>query len=205
MVRLARFNPDAFVAAATALVAEAGPSAATMAAIARRVGAPMGSLYHRFESRAAVLATAWIEAHSAFLARIEGPLRAGHGLDAALAIPAWARDDFTRSRFLLLNDADTLFDDPPPPELRRDIRRQEDRLDDAFRAYLPTLDGANRMSSAEIAARGKFLIFDGPIALLRPHLEAGGPIPDFVDAAVAELHQAMTGAVKRRKRPTQAA
>ena len=55
MARPAQFTSEAFVDAAIALVAEGGAGAATLQAIARRVGGPTGSIYHRFESRAAIL------------------------------------------------------------------------------------------------------------------------------------------------------
>lgn len=69
MVRLARYSADAIVQAAIALTAEGGPSAASMAAIAQKIGAPTGSLYHRFDSRAAILATGWVAIHGDFLRR----------------------------------------------------------------------------------------------------------------------------------------
>lgn len=191
MVRLARFSADAFVQAAMILVAEAGPGAATMAAIARRVGAPTGSIYHRFDSRAAVIGAAWLAAHVSLVERIEKMLRAGRGLDAALGLAAWAREDVMRARFLLLNDEDMLFEDAPPAATRRVMRAQQDRLDDAFSAYLAAAVGADRAQSPELAARGKFAVFDGPIALLRPPLLAGGPIPQFIDDAIGDLYRAM--------------
>src|SRR5882724_13305685 len=98
MVRLAVFSADAIVDAAISLLAEGGPAAASLAAIARKVGAPTGSIYHRFESRAAILATAWLECHESFAAAIAPPLRAGQGLEAALSVVAWARGDRRRAR-----------------------------------------------------------------------------------------------------------
>lgn len=182
MVRTAQFDTGAFVDAAISLVAEGGPSAATMAAIARKVGAPTGSIYHRFASRAAVLAAAWAAVHGAFVAQVDEPLRAGQGLDAALAVLTWARRDAVRARFLLLNEADALFEDgPPPAQAAEEIRRQEAALDAAFQACVG-------QGGAEAQARARFQIFDGPFALIRPHLLAGTPIPDFVEQMVIEIH-----------------
>jgi AcrR family transcriptional regulator len=188
MVRLARFSPAAFVEAAVALVAEGGPSAASTAAIARRVGAPTGSVYHRFESRAAVLATAWIDVHDGFSARVLPRLETGRGLDAALALLAWARAERVRARFLLLNEPGALFDDAPPPDgLRAEIARRELAVDAAFAAFL----GTDPALAPEAAARWRFLVFDGPIALLRPHLLGPGPVPAFLDEVVREMHGAV--------------
>jgi AcrR family transcriptional regulator len=188
MVRLARFTPEAFVDAAIALIAEGGPSAATIAAIARSAGAPTGSVYHRFESRAAVIATAWIAVHGDFSTRVIPPLAAGDAGGAALAIGGWARDEPTASRFLLLNEIEDLLDTPPPEALRTRIAAQQETLDEAFRHALRTVDRPAGMAEDQAAARLRFLVFDGPFAILRPHLLAGRAIPPYADDLIRELH-----------------
>jgi AcrR family transcriptional regulator len=184
MVRLARFTADSFVEAAVALVAEGGPSAATIAAIARRAGAPTGSVYHRFESRAAVIATAWTSVYGEFLGRVAPPLEAGDPAAAALAMLDWARAKPQAARFLLLNEIEDLLDGPPPAPLQRIIAAQQEALEAAFRRALPAPSAADE----EAVARLRFLVFDGPLAVLRPHLVAGKPIPAYADAMVLELH-----------------
>jgi AcrR family transcriptional regulator len=186
MVRNVRFTDEAFIEAAIALVAEGGPAVATIGAIGRRVGAPIGSIYHRFESRAAVLATAWSRIHGDFVDRLAPLLRAGRGEAAALAIAAWAREDVQRARFLLLNETGVLLDDPPPVGMLQVIAGQEETLDGAFQAALARAGDA---SDPRHIARGRFLIFDGPIALLKPHLLAGTAPPHWVDGLIAALHR----------------
>lgn len=190
MVRTARFTAEIFVEAAIALVAEDGPSAATMAALARRVGAPTGSIYHRFDSRSAVLAAAWGRVHGAFSARVIPPLAAGRALDAALAIAGWARADRQGGRFLLLNEGEALFDEAVPALVLDDLRRRQEALDTAFRACVTILAGGEDVS-AEVASRARFLIFDGPIAAIRPHLLSGDTVPADVDRMIAEMHQSI--------------
>lgn len=190
MVRTARFSAEDFVEAAIALVAEDGPSAATMAALARRVGAPTGSIYHRFESRSAVLAAAWSRVHGAFSAQVVPALTAGRALDAALAIAAWARADRRGGRFLLLNEGEALFDEAVPAPVLDDLRRRQEGLDTAFRACVAILAGGEPVG-AKITARARFLIFDGPIAAIRPHLLSGDTVPDDVDRMIAEMHQSI--------------
>jgi AcrR family transcriptional regulator len=187
MVRTARFSAEHFIDAAIALVAEGGPSAATMQAVARRVGAPTGSIYHRFESRSAILAAAWNLSYGS-LARVLMPLlHAGRPREAALALLPWAGEDRHRARFLLLHEPVSLFEDTPPPEpLRLEMERLEGRMDQAFRACIArTGDSSIR---EEDLARAKFLIFDAPIAILRPHLTADSVIPPFAGQMIAELH-----------------
>ncbi|HVJ51993.1 MAG TPA: TetR family transcriptional regulator [Aliidongia sp.] len=189
MVRLTRFADEAFIEAAIALAAEGGGAAATIAAIARRVGAPNGSIYHRFESRAALLGTAWNRAHGDFVAALAPSLRRGDGRAAAQALLDWARLDLRRARFLLLNDAASLLEAAPPEPIRADMQRQEDELDEAFRTLLRC---EGDPEDAELAARWRFLVFDGPIALVRPHLLSGSGLPGWLDGMIAALHRAGT-------------
>jgi AcrR family transcriptional regulator len=195
MVRLARFTPEAFTDAAIALVAEGGPSAATIAAIARSAGAPTGSVYHRFESRAAVIATAWIAVHGDFSTHVIPPLEAGDAAGAAMSIVKWARDEPTASRFLLLNEIEDLLDTAPPEALRSRIAAQQEALDESFHRASRAVDRPAGMAEDQAAARLRFLVFDGPLAVLRPHLLAGRAIPPYADDLIRELH----GGTARRR------
>lgn len=190
MVRTARFSEIDFIDATMALVAEGGPAAATMQAIARRVGAPTGSIYHRFESRTALLAMAWNRAYGSFISRLSPLLRAGRPQDAARAILPWSQENELRARFLLLNDPTTLFEDnPPPAPLRDQLEEMERAFDEAFQACVAACgDGS---VSDEQLARAKFLIFDAPIAILRPYLGRGAEIPAFASQMIADLHSGM--------------
>ncbi|TDH63862.1 TetR/AcrR family transcriptional regulator [Dankookia rubra] len=198
MVRTARFSEEDFIEATMALVAEGGPAAATMQAIARRVGAPTGSIYHRFDSRSAVLGAAWNRAYASFIKALAPLLRKGRPREAALAILPWSRENERRARFLLLNEPVTLFEDTPPPApLREELERLEEEFDGAFRACVSGCgDGVVR---DEDLARAKFLIFDAPIAILRPHLMRGGALPPFAERMIAELHAGMPLAATRNR------
>jgi len=178
MVRGAKFESGEFVEAALVLLAEGGPSAATMAAIARRAGAPTGSIYHRFPSRSAVVAAAWLQALTAFADAIEAALTAP---DAPMLV-AWSRAHPRLARVLFLNEPASLFDAAPPEALSDAIRAQEARLEQAFQNRVP--DGPRR---AEAFARLRFAVIDGPVALIRPYLQSGEPIPAFLDGLAAEL------------------
>ncbi|MEZ4373931.1 MAG: TetR/AcrR family transcriptional regulator [Polyangiaceae bacterium] len=64
--RIAKFSDDQLIEAARQLILEGGPGAATVNAIASRVGAPVGSVYHRFRSRELILAHVLLDAVAAF-------------------------------------------------------------------------------------------------------------------------------------------
>lgn len=48
MGRAARYSEDGMLDAAAALLVDGGPPALTAVGVARRLGAPSGSVYHRF-------------------------------------------------------------------------------------------------------------------------------------------------------------
>ena len=95
MGRPSKFDSEQMLDAAAGLVARGGPSRATVAAIAEKLEAPSGSIYHRFESRDLLLARLWIRtvrrAQEGFAAALDGPDLAEAGgknpeaLDSALA------------------------------------------------------------------------------------------------------------------------
>jgi AcrR family transcriptional regulator len=60
MGRKAHFKRDEFIDAAMRMVAEKGPSALTVSALASGMKAAIGSVYHRFPSRDVLLAQLWI-------------------------------------------------------------------------------------------------------------------------------------------------
>lgn len=186
MVRGSKFDQAEFVEAALALLSEGGPTAVTMAAIARRSGAPTGSIYHRFPSRSAVVAAAWLRALSAFADEIEAALAAAPADIAAMTLVAWSRSHPREARALFLNEPAGLFDTAPPEDLSAAIRAQEARIEAAFERWLDA-SAAPGVHRAEAFACLRFAIVDGPIALIRAYLQSGEPIPVFVDRLAADL------------------
>ncbi len=94
------FSTDAILDAAREVVIARGPRGATVDAIARAAGAPVGSIYHRFSSVDELLAQVWLRAvrrsqERAFAVptSVEDPLRSAEGValamyDYCLAEPA---------------------------------------------------------------------------------------------------------------------
>lgn len=60
MGRTPHYDADQLLDAAVDLFAAGGARAVTMSAVARRTGAPSGSVYHRFNGRPALLAALWL-------------------------------------------------------------------------------------------------------------------------------------------------
>jgi AcrR family transcriptional regulator len=119
-----KHHTDEILDAARAIVLRRGPRAASVAAIARDSGAPVGTLYHRFGNRDGVLAAVWLRALERFQ---RGALEAARAhadpLDRAQALAAAAiefathhRDD---ARLLLAVRRDDLLDRAPDGAFRR--------------------------------------------------------------------------------------
>src|SRR3954468_11327941 len=100
------FDHTDFLDAALVLVAERGPSAATIAAITQLLRAPTGSFYHRFPSRDALLGELWLQTVLAFQDGAPAAREAGDWLDVALHTPRWVREHVDEGRLLLLYHRD---------------------------------------------------------------------------------------------------
>ncbi len=190
MGRPRRYETDALLDAAVALVAEGGPSALTMAAVARSTGAPSGSIYHRFASRDVLAAAVWLRTverfQEGFLNTAGGPEPIESAVQAAQHTSTWSRRHEPEARVLLHGAA----------ELGRAGWRAEaaDRaasLDARSGRALATLARALGMPGKRGVERVTFAVIDVPLALVRRHLAAGRPVPadaeDLIEIAVRAL------------------
>ncbi len=60
MAALTKFTENAILDAAESVIAESGIEGASIASIARRCGAPNGSIYHRFASKQHLIGALWV-------------------------------------------------------------------------------------------------------------------------------------------------
>lgn len=119
-----KHQTDEILDAARAIVLERGPRAASVAAIARDSGAPVGTLYHRFGNRDGLLTTVWLRALERFqqlalraASRHHDPLDRAEALAAAaIEFATQHRDD---ARLLLALRRDDLLDRAPDDAFRR--------------------------------------------------------------------------------------
>ncbi|PCI33481.1 MAG: hypothetical protein COB54_04045 [Alphaproteobacteria bacterium] len=167
MVRKAEFEDSSFIEAAIELIAVGGPAAATMAAIARAAGAPTGSIYHRFSSRAALLAAVWHQCLAALAAKMLPPLNQGQSEAAVKALIDWATKHPAMARVVLLHREDDLIDGELPTELHKQMNRLNQQLGAGLSALL---SHRQKTLSTSNLALANFAIFDGPIAALKPFL-----------------------------------
>lgn len=183
--RTAKFTEDDVLDAALAVIATQGPAGATINAIAARLDAPVGSIYHRFRSRDLLLARLWIRSirrfQAGFIAALapEGdPLVAG--LDAALHVVRWSRQHTEEARVMVLYRREDLAA-RWPAELGDELARLNGAVEAAVAAYARRRYGR---SDPESLRRVAFALVDIPYAAARRSLLAGEAPPPFVDELV---------------------
>lgn len=181
MGRRAVFNRAVFLEAAIRLIAENGAAGLSIAGLAEAVGAPTGSVYHRYRSRADLLGDVWLsiveEFQAGFLARLEDD-EGAHAREAALFTPKWAAENEEKAWILLLNRS---------KDLERDSWSQALRVREKTAAHDLMLAMA-RFTKAKFGARAalrdrakvRFALIDMPSAAVRPYLEARESIPACV-------------------------
>jgi AcrR family transcriptional regulator len=179
-----KHTTDHILDAARTLVLADGPRAASVAAIAELSGAPVGTLYHRFGSRDAVLAAAWLRALEQFqsgaLAAVaehpDDPLEAG--VAVAVAALGFARRRPEDARLLLVLRRSDLLDAAPDDELRARIDAMNAPLEDAFRRIARSLGGRADARTVDAVTRA---VVDLPGAAIRRHLrEDGSRLPEWL-------------------------
>ncbi len=181
-----KHDSDRILDAARKLVLRDGPRAASVAAIARESGAPVGTLYHRFGSRDAVLAAAWLRALQRFQQRALTAGEHADPLDAAVAMAAsqvaFAREHPEDARLLLtLRRADLLDGEPA-----QDTRVRLDAINAPLLARLRELTHALRANTGPRAVDAVTrAVVDLPNAAVRRHARDGKPPPAWLADDVA--------------------
>jgi AcrR family transcriptional regulator len=144
MGRRAHISDADLVAAAARACARLGPGRATIDAIGREAGVPVGSVYHRTESRAALLAEVWIAAAQGFgaefLAKLGDARSLGEAAEISLVTPRFTRADHAGGVVLLAHRRDDFLDGAPEEARARAARLSSDLqkgLADAARRLLP--------------------------------------------------------------------
>jgi AcrR family transcriptional regulator len=183
-----KFDNRDFLDAALAIAAERGPVAVTVGSIAVRLKAPVGSFYHRFASRDALLGELWLRTVLDFQEGITAALDAGDGLRAALHTPVWVRGHLDEARLLLLHHRDDFVQGGWPPSLRDGVAAQTERMETGFARFARLVFG--RAGRSEVR-RAQFLLAEVPVAAVRQHLHHREPPPPIVDELIRVTYRAV--------------
>jgi AcrR family transcriptional regulator len=191
MGRPARFDEDQLLDAARALLLESGSSGFSVAAVAESIGAPSGSVYHRFASRDVLVASLWLRAVERFQAGLFDALDAADPLmgarRAAQYVVSWCRQDFDDARLLLLYRSKDLLREGWPDEVRARNAAQLRRVERAMAGLYQRVGARDRSQRRRV----RFAVMDIPYGAVRGPL-AAGKRPDrmlemLVDEAAAAV------------------
>ncbi|WP_431972344.1 TetR/AcrR family transcriptional regulator [Nocardia sp. bgisy134] len=192
-----KHDTDVILDAARALVLADGPRAASVAAIAKASGAPVGTLYHRFGNRNGVLTAAWIRALDRFqqrtLAAADHPDPVEAGVAMAGAAIRFGRELPEDARLLLELRPRDLLDGGPDAEFRARLDRMNAPLIDHLRRVTRDLFGTEGHREIDAVSRA---VVDLPYAALRRHAHAPA-LPDWLDADLAAATRALLESYRR--------
>jgi AcrR family transcriptional regulator len=185
MPRPTRHKPDALLDAAAAILAADGPAAVTMSAVSRATGAPSGSIYHRFPTRAVLCGELWMRTEERFHDGLHVALAASADpqdrcVAAARYVVRWCRDHRVDAQVLLAG-AEALGAAGWPAELSARRKALHRRL---YRALRDLPADRERVNAA---------VIDVPYAIVRRHLLVGTAIPAGTEEIVADCAKALIG------------
>lgn len=187
MGRSSRFTREQLVGQAVEVAAEQGPDAVSMLGVAKAVGAPSGSMYHRFDSRPQLLGEVWQAALEAFQdywwVRAKDEQEAGN---IAVVTLHWARHHRSLARVLLLHSVDRFVIDECPAAIRDAINGLQQRTAKQLREMAQRFLGH---ADARAVERTTFALANLPIAAIRRPLKEGRPITQYTESLV---HDAAT-------------
>ncbi|MER7734257.1 helix-turn-helix domain-containing protein [Streptomyces erythrochromogenes] len=191
MARPPRFDTDQILDAAVRLAASAGPGGVTMSAVAQAVGAPSGSMYHRFAGRAALLAEVWLRTVERFQ---EGYLACLHGEPdphtaaraAARHVVAWSRARPEEAALLLHGAAEFGRADWSEEHTRR-----ADSGNERVYAAIGGLAASLGFADARGLDRVVLALIELPLSVVRRPLRAGEPLPAHAEDLAGECAAAL--------------
>lgn len=185
MGRKARYDKEQFMLGALKLLAKRGPAGVTINAVAEEIGAPIGSVYHRFVSRDVLLAELWLRVAESFQREFLSALEGGDGLEAALHTPRWVRKHPKEGRVLLLHRRDDFSRSEWPDDIKSQAVNCAEELNAGIRSFVRKKFG--RISKRNME-RTVFVLIDVPHAAVRRYLEADQAPPEIVDELIRDTY-----------------
>ncbi|WP_319437118.1 TetR/AcrR family transcriptional regulator [Mycobacterium sp. RTGN5] len=188
-----KHETDAILDAARGLVLAEGPRAASVAAIAKASGAPVGTLYHRFGNRDGILAATWLRALDRFQS-LAVAATADSAVATAVAM-ALSAIEFARSfpgdaRLLLTVRPEDLVD-ADGGDLVAAITSRNAPLAERLRELARELYGADDRRSLDVLQRA---VVDLPYAAVRHHVD---DVPEWLAGDLADSVRALLAAYRQ--------
>ena len=147
MPRPAKFTLDTILNAASEIVAARGPRAVTMGEIAAKIGAPSGSLYHRFHLRDELPGRLWLQKatifQNAFARALDDDDPRKAAVEAALSLPRTVRADFEGGRIMLLHRREDFMSGGWPMPMQEEAARLGKQVHDVMGEFTTRLFNGN--------------------------------------------------------------
>ncbi|WET77032.1 TetR/AcrR family transcriptional regulator [Amycolatopsis sp. QT-25] len=193
MGRPPRHTADDFLDAAVRIFAAEGVSGVTMSAVAREVGAPSGSIYHRFPGRPALLAAVWLRTvtrfQESYLEALEQEPVTEAAVEAAAQVVRWCRVHPAEAKLLYGGDSALRVGDWSAEDRAR-VEVADRRLETAITKVVRRLRPLTGRSTDELM----LALVDLPYAAVRRHLDRGeAPPPRIVDLVAKTTRILLTG------------
>lgn len=175
--------------AAAEIAAGEGPAAVSMAGVAKATGAPSGSVYHLFPTRATLLGELWLrsirEFQAGYLEALAGDEPVRSCVDAGTFVVTWSRDHTTEARIFLHGSREFGAAEWPDDLKDRILAVQKD-LEEGLGA------AAGRLGSTDGTTLERVLLVcvDIPYALVRRHLSLDEEIPAGIEVLIEECANA---------------
>ena len=185
-----RFTHNGILDATAEEVLQRG-TAVTIGDVCRRLGAPSGSIYHRFPSREELLVRLWLRSvrrfHEAYLAAGDGEDPERALVDMALCVASYTAQHQAEAVSMTLFRQSRLVDTAPQP-CQDEVRT----VNDTLHARLAELAQARyarvtprRLTLVRVAA------IQCPYGLIRPYVWTA--IPDWMTGAIEASSRAVLG------------
>ena len=196
MGRPARYNDAAILNAAFQVLATVGPAATTIQAVAEALGAPTGSIYHRFPSRRLILATVWLDTVERFQNEFAGYIARGASAgEIAAQVVKWVRRHPRESSILVLYRREELMGPEIPEPLARRARALSAQVEGAVFDLAERWLGDRSQKSVETV---RLAVVDLPYAAVRPALRRRRQVPEHLAGLVASAAENILEEARKR-------
>lgn len=179
------FDRERILDAALHVLARQGSQRISVTAVARELGAPSGSIYHRFPSRDLLLAALWVRSVGRFQIGYREALRADDpwcGLRRAVEhVVGWSEAHREEAALLMRHGRSELLA-RWPDELREDLAALNDDVVDDLAAWARRAAGAGSALRPDAV---RFAAVTIPEAAVVQCLREGAPTPWPTEFAVA--------------------
>jgi len=187
MGRKAYFKNEEFIDSAIQIISEEGLGALTIAGLSTRVTAPIGSVYHRFPSRDALVAELWLYIVESFQNEWLNILQTD-GLQATLYCLQWVRSHPNEASVMLLYRINDLTSGEWPKDLQKRALRLSRELHEGVASFTKKQFGS---VTKEYIDRTLFAIYDAPMGILRRYLQENKIPPKSVADLIRETYEAL--------------